>query len=67
MASLFRKAARLAWPVTLLKKDAVVGVILLILYFFKNTFSTERLQVTASGIWIDNDEEDRATLFRDIL
>ena len=50
MAPLFMKVARLAWPVTLLKKDAVVGVILLILYFFKNTFSTERLHVTASGI-----------------
>lgn len=61
MVSFNRKVALMAWPVTLLKKEVIVDVILLILHFFKNTLSKESLQATASGIWIDNDDEHRGT------
>ena len=50
MVSFIREVALMAWPVTLLKKEVIVDVILLILHFFKNTLSKESLQATASGI-----------------
>lgn len=38
MVSFIRKVALMAWPVTLLKKEVIVDVILLILHFFKTPF-----------------------------